>query len=403
MRAGRVPVERAVQHIVRKGRNSMRIKPLWIVVLLACLAVVTAACQPIQPEAAPAQPAADQPGTQTVAPTDPADVQIANAMSAAPLVVAQDATILGYPVEEGGEMVVLREGTNGWTCYTDWPASPGNDPACYDAVFEALNGALFAGTELDITALGMGYMLAGGSDPSNTDPLAMEPAEGEDWIATPPHVMFVAPGGLDPAHFSTDHASGEPYIMWEGSPYEHLMMPVVPAGAPNGPLTADATAEEQIANMRSAAPAVIVDNATLMGYPAEEGGDMVVLQEGSNGWVCYPDRLVSPGDDPSCNDAAMEEGFATGATRDVTRLGLAYMLAGGSDESNTDPTSSGPEDPAEWITTPFHVMAMVPGGFDVANFTTDHTSGYPYIMFDDTDFEHLMIPVADLPAADTGE
>jgi hypothetical protein len=30
-------------------------------------------------------------------------------------------------------MVVLREGTNGWTCYTDWPVSPGNDPACYDA------------------------------------------------------------------------------------------------------------------------------------------------------------------------------------------------------------------------------------------------------------------------------
>jgi len=26
--------------------------------------------------------------------------------------------------------------------------------------------------------------------------------------------------------FTTDHTSGQPYIMWEGTPYEHIMMPV---------------------------------------------------------------------------------------------------------------------------------------------------------------------------------
>ena len=343
----------------------MNTKSLWMPLSLVCLAALVAACQPVQPQAAAGQPPASQTGQHTtVKPADPVEVQIQNAMSAAPLVVAQDATILGYTTEEGNETVVLREGNNGWTCYTDWPVSPGNDPACYDAVFSAWNDAYFAGSEPAITAPGIGYMLAGGSDPSNTDPMALEPAAGEEWVTTPPHIMVVMPGDLDPSVFTTDPHSGEPYIMWEGTPYEHLMVPVVPAVATsNGPLTATASAEEQIQNMRSAATAVIVDNATLMGYPGEEGGDMVVLQEGTNGWTCYPDRLVSPGDDPSCNDATMEEGFANGTTRDVSQPGLSYMLAGGSDESNVDPTASGPPEGEDWITTPPHVMMMVSGGF----------------------------------------
>jgi hypothetical protein len=70
-------------------------------------------------------------------------------------------------------------------------------------------------------------MLAGGSDPSNTDPMAMAPAPGAAWITTPPHIMLLVPGGFDAKQFTTDPASGFPYIMWDGTPYEHLMVPVV--------------------------------------------------------------------------------------------------------------------------------------------------------------------------------
>jgi hypothetical protein len=38
--------------------------------------------------------------------------------------------------------------------------------------------------------------------------------------------MVVVPGELDPTLFTTDHTSGLPYIMWAGTPYEHIMMPV---------------------------------------------------------------------------------------------------------------------------------------------------------------------------------
>jgi sugar lactone lactonase YvrE/ketosteroid isomerase-like protein len=113
--------------------------------------------------------------------------------------------------------------------------------------------------------------------------------------------------------------------------------------------------------------------------------------------VCYPDRLVSPGNDPSCNDAVWEALFATPEPPAVTRTGISYMLAGGSDESNTDPMATGPAAGEEWISTPPHLMLLTPGGFDADSFTTEHGSGYPYIMWDDTPYEHLMIPVADMP------
>lgn len=160
-----------------------------------------------------------------VSPDDPVEAQIANAMSAGPDVVGRDATILGWD-ESGMPTVVLREGTNEWTCLADWPVSPGNDPQCFDPVWPAWNDAYLAGEEPNVERLGVAYMLAGGSDPSNTDPMAMEPLPGEDWVTTPPHMMILVPGDLDPADFTTDHTSGEPYIMWEGTPYEHLMVPV---------------------------------------------------------------------------------------------------------------------------------------------------------------------------------
>ena len=38
--------------------------------------------------------------------------------------------------------------------------------------------------------------------------------------------MILLPGPLDQTVFSTDHHSGVPYIMWAGTPYEHIMMPI---------------------------------------------------------------------------------------------------------------------------------------------------------------------------------
>jgi hypothetical protein len=38
--------------------------------------------------------------------------------------------------------------------------------------------------------------------------------------------MVLIPGKWDPAVFTKDHHSGGPYVMFGGTPYEHLMVPV---------------------------------------------------------------------------------------------------------------------------------------------------------------------------------
>ncbi|MCO6453431.1 MAG: hypothetical protein J5I90_21800 [Caldilineales bacterium] len=390
-----------------------RISRMSALALLVVLTLAVSACNniylppPPPPSDAAEPPAADQ---SVPAETNKAEVditgevlsmivdapgsyranQIANAMSAAPLAVSRDATIIDFPTSASDPVPVLRVGTNGWTCYTDWPGSPGNDPECNDPIFEAWLGALFAGepTPPAIDGPGIAYMLQGGSDPSNTDPMAAEPAADEDWVISPAHVMLVVPGGFDTNDFTTDPYADQPWIMWEGTAYEHLMIPVDPMKAEDM-----GDADAMIRNTMSAAPAGIVRKAKILGNPATNGGEMVTLQEGDSGWVCWPDRSVSPGNDPACSDPVWEA--LSSSDQPVPRAAISYMLAGGSDESNTDPTATGPAPGEDWITTPPHLMLLVPGGFDAKLFSTDPESGYPYIMWDGTPYEHLMIPVAD--------
>jgi hypothetical protein len=74
------------------------------------------------------------------------------------------------------------------------------------------------------------YMLEGGTDASNTDPYAMKPTATNDWIKTGPHIMIVGskeilagyPSGPTPD-------TSAPYVMWAGTPYAHLMVPVAMA------------------------------------------------------------------------------------------------------------------------------------------------------------------------------
>lgn len=152
--------------------------------------------------------------------------KIQNAMSAAPRAVAKDATILDYPATAGGEMPVLRKGTNEWTCLPDDPSTPANDPMCLDKNATQWAQAWMTKKEPKLSAVGIGYMLQGGDSASNTDPFAKKPTPGESWMKEPPHIMVFPAGKLDSSVYSTNMHSGGPWIMWGGTPYEHLMVPV---------------------------------------------------------------------------------------------------------------------------------------------------------------------------------
>src|ERR671915_102353 len=100
---------------------------------------------------------------------------IKSAMSAAPEAVSKDATIVD--MGQDGKMRTVREGTNGWWCMPDSPATPGPDPMCGDANSMEWAMAWIEKREPPTGKVGFMYMLAGGTDASNTDPHATAPTE----------------------------------------------------------------------------------------------------------------------------------------------------------------------------------------------------------------------------------
>ena len=162
--------------------------------------------------------------TKKAAPTD--KQLIASAMSAAPAAIGKGATIV--VMEADGKMRTLREGKNGFTCMPDNPATPGPDPMCMDKNAMEWVHAWIAKKAPAAGKVGFMYMLAGGTDASNTDPYATKPEPNNNWIKTGPHVMIV---GGDPSFYDQYPKNAKPdtsvpYVMWPGTPYQHLMAPV---------------------------------------------------------------------------------------------------------------------------------------------------------------------------------
>lgn len=153
--------------------------------------------------------------------------KIANAMTAAPRSISGKATIMDWPATEGAQMATLRSGTSGWTCLPDLPATKGNDPMCVDDQWMSFMNALMTKATPKISRAGVGYMTApGGTYNSNTDPFATKATPDNDWGYDPPHVMLLVPdqGALE--GMPTTRRSGGPWVMWGGTPYAHIMVPV---------------------------------------------------------------------------------------------------------------------------------------------------------------------------------
>jgi hypothetical protein len=149
-----------------------------------------------------------------VAPTP--DDPIAYAESAGIPEIAADATILDA---EGN---VLRQGTNGWTCL----ACPGA-PMCGDAQWMSWMDAYINQREhVEVTAVGISYMLRGDEGVSNIDPYAVEPTADNEWVTTGPHLMIIVPDPELLEGIPTDPSVGGPYVMWRDTPFVHVMIPV---------------------------------------------------------------------------------------------------------------------------------------------------------------------------------
>jgi hypothetical protein len=151
---------------------------------------------------------------------------IASATSAAPAKVAKGATVVDMGSD--GKMRTVRKGTNGFTCMGDNPATPGPDPMCMDSNAMEWLHAYLSHSPPPNGKVGFMYMLAGGTDASNTDPYATAPSATNHWIKTGPHIMIVGAEASFYDHYpkNADPDTSTPYVMWPGTPYQHLMAPV---------------------------------------------------------------------------------------------------------------------------------------------------------------------------------
>lgn len=109
----------------------------------------------------------------------------------------------------------------------DNPDTAGTDPMCFDQPWAGFVAALKNKTAPTYTQVGIAYMLQGDRPVSNTDPFAKEPKPGEDWVeGLGAHIMVLVPDQASLKNIPTDSKNGGPWIMWAGTPYAHIMIPI---------------------------------------------------------------------------------------------------------------------------------------------------------------------------------
>ncbi|GAM70181.1 hypothetical protein JCM19236_5728 [Vibrio sp. JCM 19236] len=74
--------------------------------------------------------------------------------------------------------------------------------------------------------MGISYMLAGDGGASNINPYDTEKTDDNQWIVEGPHLMIITPDAALLESLPTDPSQGGPYVMWKGTPYAHIMVPI---------------------------------------------------------------------------------------------------------------------------------------------------------------------------------
>src|ERR1700688_3972113 len=91
--------------------------------------------------------------------------KIANALSAAPATISEDASVVDWPANHDmSQGRVLRQGNNGWTCMPDVPKRPQHDPMCVDRTMMQWIMATLGRKEAEHRSSGAGLHADGGGE-----------------------------------------------------------------------------------------------------------------------------------------------------------------------------------------------------------------------------------------------
>ena len=147
------------------------------------------------------------------------------AMSAGPENISGNATIISH---DGS---LLREGSNGWVCMPGMPPNENVNPMCVDPAWqnwleEYMKAVMGQSYDYDPNqaTFGMSYMLVGDVPVDNNEPFNTDQNQVV-WVAEGPHLMILLPQDLL-KDLPTDPYAGGPYVMWEGSEFVHVMVPL---------------------------------------------------------------------------------------------------------------------------------------------------------------------------------
>jgi hypothetical protein len=108
------------------------------------------------------------------------------------------------------------------------PHTPGNMPMCVDQAGMTWVMSLSMSQEPPAGPVSVAFMMQGSTFPSVDDPDLMEPPGGEGWIETGPILMLMNVRGLLTGLPTGDVDLDSPFVMYGGTRYEHLMIPIRP-------------------------------------------------------------------------------------------------------------------------------------------------------------------------------
>ena len=305
------------------------------------------------------------------------EVQIARAIAAGPRHVTDSARIVGVDVM--GERMVLREGSNGFTCQPGNPKISGHPASCWNEAARQWSADMAAHKVKPTNAdPGIVYMLAAAPERNVTgrsDKTGSPIGIGPQWIIIWP---------FDP---KTSGLSATPkdtgaYIVSAGTPYAHLHIMGDPVGIPaehlavhmqveGGPVLVESP-EIQMARAVAAGPKEITDQARIMGTDAQ--GNRIVLREGNSDFICQPGNPQFVAQPAMCYTIN-------------SKPRIAYMLAGATQRSISDrddktrpPLAIGP-----------HWMILMPFNPKTTGLPVVYSDTGAYIMWAGTYAAHLHI------------
>ena len=151
------------------------------------------------------------------------DQLIKVALSAAPDHIAKEAGVMIS--DENGKFVEVKKSTNGFTCIPDIGDTPKLDPICMDeAAHQWVTSMMNNDPKPSNTVPGIAYMARGGQHWEKDGKVIMKEEPGAKLVDEPPHWMVFWPFVSKASGLPSLPNPGGVYVMFDGTPYAHLMI-----------------------------------------------------------------------------------------------------------------------------------------------------------------------------------